>query len=91
MGSSCFLDQGDAMGVLVMVSGVVFNNNRRQLDLGRVFVALQWSINWPPWCLSTALTGAPLSQRLDARDSRDRSDSLSVGKIGGIEVQIELV
>jgi Zn-dependent peptidase ImmA (M78 family) len=27
-----FLDQADAMGVLVMVSGVVFNNNRRQLD-----------------------------------------------------------
>jgi hypothetical protein len=25
------------------------------------------------------------------RDSRDRNDSLSVGKIGGIEVQIELV
>jgi Zn-dependent peptidase ImmA (M78 family) len=27
-----FLDQADAIGVLVMVSGVVLNNNRRQLD-----------------------------------------------------------
>lgn len=27
-----FIDQADAMGVLVMVSGVVFNNNRRPLE-----------------------------------------------------------